>query len=802
MSKIDYCAYTKSMCDDTSHARSADAFFIYPSEPKVIAETIRDAVSHAQGCSPLKLLSWEDLGISGQIVFCEVCKAICASQVVVANITTLNFNVMFELGFAIGKGKAVVPVRDVTYGRDRELFEQLGIFDVVGYVEFQGGDQLAKLIANLNEARPIKLTPSSPSRVEPTYIVRCPYSLDAGARLLAAVKKSALYRFRAFDRDESPRLSVHEAYKQVSMSYGTIVHMIDPHRDGSVSHNALCAFVAGMSCALGRRTLMLQEGMAKHPIDYRELIVPYYNTTTVSTAIQQFVRDVADAISIETPRTSEPAQLLERVDIGDTAAENEIATLYRYFVQTPQYQQTRKGHARLVVGRKGSGKTAIFFAVRDALKSARTIVLDLKPDGHHFTKLREQVLDQMREGTQLHTLTAFWSYLLLLELAKKVIERAKRTAWNDPDSLQRYRELEQEYVSHCLIEEGDFSERIMALVENITSSFAGADNGRLSSGEVTKLVYQRDISRLQDLVISLLEEGDDIWLLFDNIDKGWSSGGATSADIAVVRSLLDATRKLQRELQRAGCDFKSVVFIRQDIYDLLADQTPDRGKESVANLDWLDEALLEEMLRKRFHTTRELEGDFRSIWQRIFAAHVGGEDSFRYIILRSLFQPRAVLNFVTKAIHVAASHGHGYVHEDDITLAERAFSEDMLDGLRLEIRDVYPQYGKLLHGFVGYSSSIRVEDIELIADQAGVPADSIDNVLRTLLWFAFLGVVVGDEVRYSYETGYDLQKLDAYHRGIDRSRREYQVHPAFLKALEIEKPGPTSAPTVRAAARR
>ena len=783
----DYCAYTRGVCSDPNAGSPTDAFFVYPSEPKVIAETIRQAISVAQRESSLQLMSWEDLGIAGQIIFCEVCKAISASKVVVANITTLNFNVMFELGFAIGKGKPVIPVRDITYSRDKELFEQLGIFDVVGYEEFQGSDELTQIAKRVAQARPIKVSPTKLSRAEPTYIVRAPYNLDASARLIAAVKKSALYRFRAFDRDESPRLSLYEAYRQVSMSFGTIVHMIDPNREGSTAHNALCAFVAGISCALGRRTLMLQEEFTRHPIDYRELIVPYDTTRTVTAAVQEFVRDVADAINTESPRVIESSQLLERVDIGDTAAENEISSLNRYFVQTPQYQQTRKGHARLVVGRKGSGKTAIFFTLRDALKSSNTLVLDLKPDGHHFTKLREEVLDQMREGTQLHTLIAFWSYILLLELARKVLQRASRTAWNDPDSLAQYRELEKEYTAHCLIEGGDFSERIMALADNITSSFTGAKDGRLSSGEVTQLVYQCDIAKLRDLVVTLLGKRDEVWLLFDNIDKGWSSGGATAADIAVVRSLLEATRKLQRELQRAGSDFKSVVFIRQDIYDLLADQTPDRGKESVANLDWLDEALLEEMLRKRFQATEELNGDFRSIWSQVFAAHVGGEESFRYIVLRSLYQPRAVLNFVTKAIHVAASHGHNFVSEDDITTAERAFSEDMLDSLRLEIRDVYPQYGKLLHGFVGYSSSVYYEDIELIADQAELPPDSIDHLVRTLLWFSFLGVVVGDKVRYSYETMYDLHKLDAFHRGIERAKREFQVHPAFLKALELEK---------------
>jgi hypothetical protein len=45
-----------------------------------------------------------------------------------------------------------------------------------------------------------------------------------------------------------------------------------------------------------------------------------------------------------------------------------------------------------------------------------------------------------------------------------------------------------------------------------------------------------------------------VWLLVDNLDKGWPTRGTTSEDILIVRSLLDATRKLQRQLGRSRSD--------------------------------------------------------------------------------------------------------------------------------------------------------------------------------------------------------------------------------------------------------
>lgn len=784
-----YCGYIDEDCDEKITEKKSGVFVAYPSDPAYVSETIKQAVETSREGSNQKIISWEDLPVTGSIIFCEICKAIAKAEAVVADITTLNFNVMFELGYAIGLGKPVIPIRDDSYTRDQELFEEVAIFDVVGYQKFTHVDDLRRIFSATGQATPLKLREQSPSNVEPIYIVKSPHNSEASTRILSAIKKSAFYRFRAYDKSETPRLSLYDAYKQVSGSFGVVVHMIASEREGSRVHNAICAFVAGLSCALGRRTLMLQEGDERQPIDYRELIVHYKQMKTLNNALERFVRRVADAKIKGVPRASEGGGELEKVDLGDTAAENEITALPSYFIRTPQFQQAKQGHARLVVGRKGSGKTANFYAVREAIRNKRSLIIDLKPDGDHFTKLRDQVLQHLKEGVQLHTLTSFWGYLLLLEVAKKLIDRERGGAWHDQERLERFRELEEEYNEHCLDIEGDFSERIMGLVTNISSRLplSKVKDGVLKNNDITEMIYQQDIKNLKSLIISHLDPYEDVWLLFDNIDKGWSSFGATIADVAIVRSLLEGTRKLQRDLDHAGIDFRSIVFLRQDIYSLLENQTPDRGKESVANLDWTDRSLLEEMLRKRFVKNEAVaDGPFRDIWSRYFDAHVGGTDTFGYILERSLYQPRAVLNFVTKSIQVGVGRGHSIVSESDVLAAEKAFSEDMLRNLHFEIRDIAPHFDGVVHGFIGYVKKLSREDIFLVASEIGVSEDKFEELLQILLWFSFIGVVANGEERFSYESAYDLPKLLARNRGIHPENQRFVIHPAYHKALELE----------------
>ncbi len=83
---------------------------------------------------------------------------------------------------------------------------------------------------------------------------------------------------------------------------------------------------------------------------------------------------------------------------------------------------------------------------------------------------------------------------------------------------------------------------------------------------------------LDKAVSDYLREKDAVWLLIDNLDKVWPVHGTSAADIMIVRALLEAMRKLQRQMEENDVDFKCLVFLRTDIYEHLVQQTPDKGK--------------------------------------------------------------------------------------------------------------------------------------------------------------------------------------------------------------------------------
>ena len=219
-------------------------------------------------------------------------------------------------------------------------------------------------------------------------------------------------------------------------------------------------------------------------------------------------------------------------------------------------------------------------------------------------KFKEDVLRLMSTGTLEHTLTAFWEYLLLLEICHKILEKDQIPHTRDPRLFAPYRALYDAYDSDQHVSEGDFSERLSGLLSHITNEYKarhGESSGtRLSSAQLTELIYVHDVRELRRLIVAYLALKDSLWLLFDNIDKGWPTHGIQEEDLVIIRDLLEATRKLQRQLERDDIDCRTLVFLRNDIYEILLERTPDRGKESKVTLDWTDPDLLRELLRRRF----------------------------------------------------------------------------------------------------------------------------------------------------------------------------------------------------------
>ena len=549
-----------------------------------------------------------------------------------------------------------------------------------------------------------------------------------------------------------------------------------------------------------KRLLLLQSGDDPVPLDLRDAVSRFKFPHQIGEHIAAFAPDITALLQERAGlSSSEQKTFLARLNIGASSAENEFSDLGHYYLETEEYRRTVRGEVQIVAGRKGAGKTALFMRLRDKLRqNKRLIILDLKPDGFQLLKFKEHVLDILEEGSKEHTITAFWEYLLLLEICHKILEMDKFIYLHNNRLYDMYHEMAQTYLGDDFVSEGDFAERMSKLTSRIADDFShisgeGKQNRRISNSDLTQLLYKHDVVKLRGQVSDYLKEKEGLWILFDNLDKGWPPHGPSPDDLIMLRCLIDALEKMRRALTKEKIECRGVLFIRNDVYELLLENTPDRGKVSRVTLDWTDADLLREMLRKRIlFNFDEIEGEtpFEQIWREVCVSHIGGEESSEYMIDRCAMRPRELIELLQYCRSHAVNLGHEKIKVDDIRKGEEAYSTDLVANITFEIRDIDPGAMDILYEFIESSPMIKKEDLSRVLDRISIDESQKEKIVDLLLWYGFLGFIRdGGEVAYIYSVKYDMKRLKTLIRKkLSSGSLVYHVNPAFWEGLEIKKP--------------
>jgi len=772
---------------------SLTGFFAYPSSLPLVVDAVR-ATCHTCNSrgSSVSVQSWEEMDIAGRFIATEILANIRAADFLVADISRLNFNVVYEIGFAIGCGKRILLVKNKAVSEVSPTIQEVGIFDTFGFKEYSTSEELSTFIRNVETVRPIHIGDKINEK-SPIYVVQPKTKTDYDGLITSSIKKSHLY-FRSFDPAESSRLSGPDAVANVAESYGVVLHLLPTEHVDAPIHNIRSAFVAGLTDGMDKRSLYIQSGDSPIPVDLRDFVT-----------ICRFPDQFKDAIGLLAERVYEDRDvhveskplgsrsLLARLDLGASAAENEITSLGTYYLEIDAFRRAQRKEVRLVTGRKGSGKTAIFFMLRDRVRKNRSnVVIDLKPEGYQLLKLKDAIVSLMSTGTVEHTITAFWEYLLWLEVCYKLLEKDQELHKRDHNLFEPYQRLKAVYMTDAYSAQGDFSERLKILLRDIIAAieaeYESHENLNLSMSEITSFLYRHDFANLKEQVRSYLQHKNELWLLFDNIDKGWAAQGVNKEDLVIVRALIEATRKIERELDKQDVTAHTIVFLRNDVFEHLVDSTSDRGKETRANVDWDDTEMLRELLRRRIDSEWDVKSakDFSTIWTSICTPIIDGQDSAEYLIDRCLMRPRSLLDLLGHCRGYAINLGHDRITKEDISKACSAFSNDLLTEIGLEIRDVFPSADQLLYAFIGSSRTLSRLDLIEILNSHDVAESEHASLITLLLWFGFLGFLWTDNTpKYIYNFHYNMKVLEGSHKVLLTKGVTYVINPAFAPALGL-----------------
>ncbi len=218
---------------------------------------------------------------------------------------------------------------------------------------------------------------------------------------------------------------------------------------------------------------------------------------------------------------------------------------------------------------------------------------------------------------------------------------------------------------------------------------------------------------------------------------------------------------------------------------------PDRGKISYESMDWTDPSLLLELLRRRFLSSSNIEGDrcFSDVWRQICVSHIFGEDSAQYMINRCLMRPRSLIDFLKFCRSHAVNLGHEKIEIEDIQQGEERYSTQLVNDISYEMQDVFPPAFDALNEFIESPAELDEDSLNQILSKISNDEGDQKKILELLLWYGVIGFKRPDgEHAFIYSVRYDMRRLLKLLRKRTSDGVVYTINPAFWSGLEIQKP--------------
>ncbi|MBM1558391.1 hypothetical protein JQV19_19240 [Sulfitobacter mediterraneus] len=765
-------------------------FAAYPSTPPTIAHSVE--VAEKVNESHVQFETWRTTFGPGKLIDQSVLPCIEQSDGLLCDITLPNDNVFFEIGYAIGLSKPIIPIVNSSVADAGSYLRKLGLLDNVGQIRYENSSDLVSQLKGYPVPAPI--FPESGSKIssQPLLVLDSLRRNEVSTKLISAVKELAKF-FRTVDPQEEYRLSARTVWELVSESTGLIVTMYSQTREDWQLHNLRASFLSGLAIAQGKVCLILVDPEANKPLDYIDICKTVKHPDHVREAVEDLIpRLYAKQLEVKKTIVKKGPRLISSITVGSNAAENEMRDLKDYFVETHDFKNALEGRGRLVVGRKGAGKTAIFWRVRDTARenSSRELVLDLKPDGYQLRKFKEQLVKLLAAGTKEHTLTAFWEYIVYGEIIHKIFETDYQKFYGkDPKITALLDELQPIKSKMFEAREGDFSERMIGLIRQINERFKDkygqGEDVSLHTAQVTELLYEADIRDIHRKVTEYLATRERGLLLIDNVDKGWGAHGVDEDDVLIVSTLIDALRKVERQAGKSDAKLDWLLFLRNDVFELLVDQQNDRGKDGKIIVDWDSKAALSKVIQERISASGFDVTGKDVPWANIAVPTVSGEASLDWMVRRSLMRPRYLIQLCDECIGHADAAGHERIEEDDFQEGFRNFSLDIIGNTNFELRDVEPQAEDAIYALIGMKRKSTLGEIEAALRAEGYTEIALERCLHLFFWFAVLGAdtPTGGE-RYIYDYRYDM-KLFSRMRKTAHDREEIVfINPAFARGLD------------------
>jgi hypothetical protein len=785
----------------------ATCFVAYPSKPRSIAETIEAAIDMINDTQLVKLVGWRSLPVTGRVVIKQVCAAIDKSDLFICDMTILNPNVLFELGYAIAKKKRIWITLDTSYQSAVDNYKQVKMLTVLGYAEYHNASEIyTKFLAEQPYSDPNQtlyadvIEPSLLRKSGPPSLVymKSAVNTEASARLTRRLQKSTI-RLVMDDPSEVVVQNLAWYAENVIAAHAVISHLLDENRSENLFiQNAKYSFVSGLALGLGKPLLMLAHSPYDPPFDYQHLLRVHNSAAECIQIAHDWLSPLEEEYEAalkkyaESQRNAGAALVLQRIHLGDQFAENEQRELLDYFIVTAPYTEAIHTTQSLIyVGRKGSGKSANLYKIASELgRSRKNHVCIVKPvdyDVEGIFALLKLSIPRSEHGFMIESL---WKYLIYTQMAISV-----RDEINNRPSHIPFEAEERDFLafigSNLELIQPDFTVRM----ENAIRNLCEIDLSETSTAQRTRIsevLHTRMLATLRKHLGQVLHEKQKVFVLIDNLDKAWEPRQDLSILSDFIFRLLSVSRAISDEFHRSGPQWQDVnvtliIFLRSDIFSYIISQAREADKLIFSTIRWDDPRLLQRVIEERFINSLEGQITPDKVWTDYFTSSVRGIETREYIAQHIIPRPRDMINFCKASLAQSINRGHTRIEEQDILFAEQEYSQYAYLTLVTETKPIFPDIENLLYEFAGSTELVTIDSVTEFVRKAGINPENVPYLVQLLAESLFLGLETEpDQFRFLYdESKKKVVRSLARATALSTGRERFKINVPFHSYLEI-----------------
>lgn len=422
---------------------------------------------------------------------------------------------------------------------------------------------------------------------------------------------------------------------------------------------------------------------------------------------------------------------------GDVAAEQD-ATILSYFLKTPAVDEIDSGLKHLVLGRKGSGKSALVKYFSTSKPTHISTALNLKSYPWNIHAQRVNV-----GASTIESYVASWRYLIAVQANAKLLEHAGFKVIRDSQKAA-YTFLEENYGGARPKLEEIIRPKVLKLSRgSFKPAYLGVSLGQIEfdtvGGGVSPTIDLLTDALIQNALTMASQQGvRRVSLHFDELDQGMNA--LDEGRERMLIGLVIASRSFFSSESTKG-RICPTVYLRTDLWDAMSFSDKNKiSQSSTVHLEWNSETLRQLVDRRISAKIGEHHG-----WDDIEDTKLmrGSQSKWNHIVARTFLRPRDVISFLNIVAELAIRQmpDADIIENADIIAAREPYSRYIKQELDDEVKPHWPNWFEALQSIseLATVTLTRADFARSWERRKGAKKLSVDDALERLYQYSIIG---------------------------------------------------------------